>query len=170
MKYAAKDVFIRNVTNEDLKEVCQTWRIAEPDRDILSPENASELISRMKANEEKNSVGCIWHICLAICEKPSGTIVGWCGLDGTRGKDGPDIFYLVGKPFRNRGIATQSGMLLLHIAFQEFHVPVVYGGCHRKNIASFHVLRKIGLNQYDHEQNCDPLFRITADEYAIKDH
>ena len=153
---------------EDLEEVRRTWLIAERCCGILSQEKASELISSMRTNEKKNGIGQIWHLCLAICEKQNGTIVGWCGLDGTGRKNGPDIFYIVNETLRNRGVATQSGELLLYIAFQVYHVPVVYGGCHKQNIASCHVLQKIGLKQYSQEKDGDPLFRITAEEYMGK--
>ena len=81
-QYGTKQLILRTVTDKELEEVARTWPYYHRP---VSETEAKSAISRMCQNYEKNGVGCIYHLCLAVCGKDNPkTIMGWCGLDGRR--------------------------------------------------------------------------------------
>ena len=47
-------------------------------------------------------------------------------------------------------------------------VPFVNGGCDKDNIASYKVMKKLGMKQDGFEENGDPLFFIDEKTYHMK--
>ena len=82
MDYRTDRLILHYVTEDDLNEVIRTW---PSDHHPISEEEAHGVISYLSNNYAKNTKGCIYHLCLAVCgaEDPQ-TIMGWCGLDGRR--------------------------------------------------------------------------------------
>jgi RimJ/RimL family protein N-acetyltransferase len=153
-------LIMRTVNENDVNEVARMWELEGP----ISAEEAQKAIEYMQNNHRMNIVGNIHHICFAVFEKEKNDIVGWCGLDGkTAGK--LHLFYSIDSKYRNRGYATQCAAKLLSYAFDEAQVSFVNGGCAKDNIASFKVLIKIGMIENDFEENGDPLFLITKEQY-----
>ena len=155
-------VILRSVTEKDLPEVARTW---PSDHRPVSEEEARGAIAYMRDNDAKNTKGCIFHLCLAVCraEDPD-TIMGWCGLDGRRNHTEPEIFILLDEAYRNQGYGTQCVKELLRMAAEEYGLPGVHGGCDKDNIASRRAMEKGGMVQYGTEDNGDPLFRFTVKE------
>ena len=152
---------IRPVTEDDLDEVIRTWPSSHRP---VSSEEARAAISNMRHNYTKNMRGCIRHLCLAVCtEDDPKTIMGWCGLDGSRSHTEPEIFILLEKAYRNRGYGTQCVRELLRMAVQDYSLQRVHGGCAKDNIASARAMEKGGMKQYGTEENGDPLFRFCSD-------
>ena len=162
MNYQTKDLILRLVTKDDLAEVARTW---PSDHHPLSDAEALEAIAYMRGNDKKNTKGSICHLCLAVCgkERPE-TIMGWCGLDGSRHPGEPEIFILLDEEYRNQGYGTQCVRALLRIAVEEYALSGVHGGCAKENVASARAMEKGGMVQYGMEENGDPLFRFTANE------
>lgn len=158
MEYKADHLNLRTVTAEDIAEVAKTWpSVHRP----ISETEAEREIARMEQNRARNRNGHIHHICLAVCKAgESQTIMGWCGLDGGRNPEEPEIFVLLDKEFRGQGYGTQCIKLLLKIAAAEYGVQSVHGGCRKDNIASKRAMEKAGMVQYGQEKNGDPLFRF----------
>ncbi|MBR2568221.1 MAG: extracellular solute-binding protein [Paenibacillus sp.] len=126
---------------------------------------AQEAIAYMHGNYGRNTKGGICHLCLAVCGKDHpGTIMGWCGLDGTKNHAEPEIFILLDEAYRNRGYGTQCVKELLRIAAEDYALSGVHGGCARENVASARMMEKGGMAQYGTEDNGDPLFRFAAKE------
>jgi RimJ/RimL family protein N-acetyltransferase len=122
-----------------------------------------EVIARLQRNCKRNTAGCMYHLCLAVCGKGDpGTIMGWCGLDGRRDRTEPEIFILLDEGYRNRGFGTECVRELLRIASEDFELKSVHGGCDRDNTASRRAMEKGGMVQYGTEENGDPLFRYSA--------
>ncbi len=164
MDYQTENLILHFVTEDDLTEVARTW---PSEHHPLSDAEAREAIAYMRGNYEKNTKGCICHLCLAVCgEERHGTIMGWCGLDGTRNHSDPEIFILLDEAYRNRGYGTQCVRELLRIAVEDYALPGVHGGCAKENIASVRAMEKGGMVRYGTEENGDPLFRFTAKEKA----
>jgi RimJ/RimL family protein N-acetyltransferase len=162
MDHQAGKLILHFVTEDDLSEVARTW---PADHHPLSDAEARGAISYMRANHEKNTKGRIFHLCLAVCgkERP-GTIMGWCGLDGSRDPAEPEIFILLDEEYRNRGYGTQCVKELLRIAAEDYALSGVHGGCAKENIASARAMEKGGMIRYGTEENGDPLFRFAAKE------
>ena len=160
MDYQTEDLILHYVTEDDLAEVARTW---PADHHPLSDTEAREAIAYMRGNYERNTKGRICHLCLAVCGKEHpGTILGWCGLDGTGNHSGPEIFILLDEAYRNQGYGTQCVKELLRIAVEEYALNSVHGGCAKENVASARAMEKGGMVQYGTEENGDPLFRFRA--------
>ena len=150
-------LILRFVTEEDLSEVVRTW---PSDHRPVSKEEAQEAIAYMCDNHARNTIGCIYHLCLAVCRKEDpDTIMGWCGLDGRRSPTEPEIFILLDEEYQNKGYGTQCVKELLRMATEDYSLTGVHGGCARDNIASRRAMEKGGMVQYSTEDNGDPLFR-----------
>ena len=162
MDYQTEKLILHFVTEDDLAEVAGKW---PADHHPLSDAEAREAIAYMRGNYERNTKGCIYHLCLAVCGKEHPeTIMGWCGLDGTRNHSEPEIFILLEEEYRNKGYGTECVKELLQIAAEDFALSGVHGGCDKENIASARAMKKGGMVQYGTEDNGDPLFRFTAKE------
>ena len=98
LDYQAENLILHFVTKDDLSEVARTW---PSDHHPLSDTEAQEAVAYMQRNYERNTKGCIRHLSLAVCGKEHpGTIMGWCGLDGSRNPAEPELFILLA--FSNR--------------------------------------------------------------------
>ncbi|MBQ3708828.1 MAG: GNAT family N-acetyltransferase [Clostridia bacterium] len=156
--YRTETLILHFVTEADLAEVARTW---PADHHPLSEAEARKAIASMRGNYERNTKGCICHLCLAVCGKEHpGTIMGWCGLDGRRNPTEPEIFILLDEEYRNLGYGTQCVRELLRIAAEDYALSGVHGGCAKENIASARAMEKGGMVQYGTEENGDPLFRF----------
>ena len=124
------------------------------------PDTKKKAIAYMRGNYGRNMKGCLFHLCMAVCGKNDpGTIMGWCGLDGTRNHSEPEIFILLDEAYRNKGYGTQCVKALLRIAAEDYALS-------GENIASARAMEKGGMAQYGTEENGDPLFRFAAKEKA----
>lgn len=156
MEYKADRLILRTVTEEDIVEVARMWPSTHRP---ISETEAEREIAQMEQNREKNHDGHIHHLCLAVCmAQTPQTIMGWCGLDGGRRPEEPEIFVLLDKEFRGQGFGTQCIKLLLKIVAAEYGLQSVHGGCREDNIASKRAMEKAGMVQYGQEKNGDPLF------------
>ena len=154
------DLILRFVTEEDLDEVTRTW---PSDHRPVSEEEAQKAISYMRDNYARNRRDCLYHLCLAVSRKEDpDTIMGWCGLDGSRSHTEPEIFILLDEEYRNKGYGTQCVKELLRMAVDDYSLASVHGGCYKDNIASRRAMEKGGMLQYGMEENGDPLFRFYA--------
>ena len=166
MDHPSGSLILHCVTEDDLAEVMRTW---PSDHHPLTRAEAREAIASMRRNYERNTKGCIFHLCLAVCgQENPGAIMGWCGLDGRRDPAEPEIFILLDEEYRNRGYGTQCVKELLRIAVEDYALPGVHGGCAKENAASARAMEKGGMVRYGTEENGDPLFRFTAKEKAAR--
>ena len=164
MDYRTENLILHFVTEDDLAEVARTW---PSDHHPLSDAEAREAIAYMHGNYGRNTKGCIYHLCLAVCGKDHPeTIMGWCGLDGTRNHAEPEIFILLDEAYRNQGYGTQCVRELLRIAVEDYALSGVHGGCAKENVASARAMEKGGMVRYGTEENGDPLFRFAVKEEA----
>ena len=66
MDYQTEQLILHSVTEEDLPEVARTW---PSDHRPVSEAEARGAIAYMCDNYAKNTKGCIYHLCLAVCGK-----------------------------------------------------------------------------------------------------
>lgn len=157
-----EQLILRFVNENDLAEVARTW---PSDHSPVSGEEAQKVIDGMRGNYARNTQGRICHLCLAVCRKEDPrTIMGWCGLDGSRNPAEPEIFILLDEAYRNKGYGTQCVRELLRTAAEDYGLQSVHGGCDKNNIASKRAMEKGGMVQYGTEDNGDPLFRFAVKE------
>lgn len=160
MDYKTDRLILHFVTEDDLNEVMRTW---PSDHHPISEEEANGAISYMRSNYARNTAGCIFHLCLAVCsaEDPK-RFMGWCGMDGSKSHTEPEIFILLDEEYRNKGYGTECVKALLRIAVDDFALQSVHGGCDKGNIASSRAMEKGGMIRYGTEENGDPLFRFVV--------
>ena len=160
MDFRTESLILHFVTDDDRAEVARTW---PSDRRPLPEEAAKGLIENMRRNYGRNTRGRVCHLCLAVCpvDDPH-TIMGWCGLDGSRNPAEPEIFILLDEAYRNQGYGTQCVRALLRIAAEDYALSGVHGGCAKENVASARAMEKGGMTRYGTEDNGDPLFRFRA--------
>ena len=160
MEYRTEQLILRAVTEDDMAEVARTWPAKHRP---ISEGEARAAIARMRRGHAMNTMGCIHHLCLAVCgAEDSRTIMGWCGLDGRRSHAEPEIFILLDEEYRGKGYGTECVRELLRIAAQDFSLQSVHGGCAKDNIASQRAMEKGGMARYGTEENGDPLYRFHA--------
>ncbi|MFP3985297.1 MAG: GNAT family N-acetyltransferase [Candidatus Bathyarchaeia archaeon] len=88
---------------------------------------------------------------LAIVLKATNTLVGGCGIYVSN----PDnqegcIGYVLNRSFWGQGYATETVQGLLEFGFNQLKLHRIFATCDSENIASAHVLEKIGMQREGH--------------------
>jgi ribosomal-protein-alanine N-acetyltransferase len=85
---------------------------------------------------------------LAVCELDGGALVGDAGLYPLGGQ-GPDVElgYTLARGVWGRGYATELGRALVEHAFEALRVRRVVAQVEPANVASRHVLEKLGMTE-----------------------
>ena len=84
-------------------------------------------------------------ITLAIVLGGDGSLVGAVGLKIERDHDKAELGYWVGKPFWNRGYATEAARALLAYGFRELELNRIHAAHMARNPASGRVMEKLGM-------------------------
>ncbi|HZS09762.1 MAG TPA: GNAT family N-acetyltransferase [Blastocatellia bacterium] len=103
----------------------------------------------------------------AIVYKESGDLIGFCGLRISEGT--PELNYLLAKAYWFAGLATEAARACLRYGFEELRLPEVIGIVRPENLASIHVLKKLGMRYagrqewfYDHNFH---YYSVSAADY-----
>ena len=85
---------------------------------------------------------------VAVVERSSGAVIGDAGLHPLAGR-GPDIElgYTLARAAWGRGYATEMGAALVEHAFSVLGMPRVMAQVEPENVASRHVLEKLGMTE-----------------------
>lgn len=150
MEFRLDCVDLRSVTQDDLNEVARMWNFEKGE---ISLEEAAKAIDRMTENHRQNRPHKVLHLCLAVFEKDTNRIIGWCGLDGRT--NAVNIFYLIDRNHRGRGYATACAKKLLEYGFLEMELDRIDGACANDNIGSQKILKKIGMRKTEQAEHVD---------------
>lgn len=83
---------------------------------------------------------------LAICLQADGVLIGNCGIRmKSAGATEAEIGYELAPEHWGRGYATEAARAMLAFAFDELRVHRVWAHCIADNVASSHVLEKLGM-------------------------
>jgi RimJ/RimL family protein N-acetyltransferase len=176
-------VRLRKFTLEDLEAHTLIYRNPEvtqflPGGPFLDPEtaqNASSWVIRYFMRHWQLYDFGAW----ALIDKETEKLIGHGGLkflpdDPVRPIDAPpeiDIFYLLDRPYWGKGLATEVGRTFLSYGFEKLSLDHLAAITRPKNIASQHVLEKLGL-VYEKEAyfyGVDVLYySISQAAYALK--
>ena len=114
-------------------------------------------------NYEKNTAGCVYHLCLAVCTRDEPRrFIGWCGLDGAANTAEPEIFILLDGEHRGRGFGTECVRKLLGLAAEVCSLESVHGSCAADNFASQRAMEKGGMVRYAVSEDGAPQYRFTV--------
>jgi len=160
-------LILRTLTMEDVEAVALGWQL---DGGPISHHDAEKQVRWMLENHRKNAVGSVFHLCLAILDKETHSIIDWCGLDH-RDKTMPDLvlFYLLKKSSWGKGFATEAARALLKYAFQELCFPRINSSCVFENIASKRVMEKIGMRYLGLDEAGGHSFTLGKEEYFTRE-
>ncbi len=81
----------------------------------------------------------------AIVLSDDTRLVGAIGLQIDRGVNKAELGYWVGKPFWNRGFATEAALAILAFGFDELRLNRIQAGHLARNPASGRVMEKAGM-------------------------
>lgn len=126
MELLTKDLILRTVTKNDIKEIARMWEYPKK----ITLFKAYKALNNMEVNHTKNRKKSICHLCLGIFQKDEpNVIIGWCGLDGKAETGKTVLFYIIDEKYRNKGYATQCAVKLINYAFEDMEYDIIYGGC-----------------------------------------
>lgn len=156
-------LILRTVTPDDVEDVALSWNLDGPP---LSQEEASGRVQWMLANHERNAAGRLVHLCLAIVQRETGRIIGWCGLDHRDASQAhPVLLYLLQAAHWGQGLATEATRAVLDHAFGAFALPRVDAAAAADNAASVRVLEKIGMRHEGRDEEEGYAFSLTREEF-----
>lgn len=88
---------------------------------------------------------------LAIVLKQKNTLIGGCGIHvSNMGNREGWIGYCLNRNFWGKGYATETAKVLLRFGFDQLNLHRIFATCDPANIASAHVLEKIGMQLEGH--------------------
>jgi len=118
-------LILRTVTAEDIEQVAQNWNL---EGGPIPCEEAERRVQWMLDNHRQNAPGKVYHLCLAIADRQTGEMIGWCGLDHRDpARPAPVLFYLLKPGWRGKGLAAEAARALLDFAFQDLALTRVDG-------------------------------------------
>lgn len=92
-------------------------------------------------------------------ERSTDTPIGFHALNNIQGESIIQVGYFLLQPAWNRGYATEMARALLRYGFVELGLPHIAGMTERDNLASQHVLTKIGLRRNGERAFTHPAYR-----------
>lgn len=162
MELLTKDLILRTVTKNDIKEIARMWEYPKK----ITLFKAYKALNNMEANHTKNRKKSICHLCLGVFQKDQpNVIIGWCGLDGKAEAGKTVLFYIIDEKYRNKGYATQCAVKLINYAFEEMEYDILYGGCAKNNMQSYRVMQKAGMIHNAFYENGDYIFSIDRQSF-----
>lgn len=100
--------------------------------------------------------------------KPTGELVGHCGLKYWDEFDRVEVGYLVTRPYWGRGIAFEAARASIAFGFEQKALPEIIALIDRPNLASSNVARKLGMTfeqEIDFGYKWTDCFRIGREEF-----
>ncbi len=154
-----KRLVLRTLKDDESAKLVTSWN---PDGSPISEDEARQRIDRMTANHSRNRKDGFYHLCLAIVERNTGDIVGWCGIDNTEPeRPATVLFYIIAEKYRNRGYATEAVKGLIDYALHELALPRIDSCTVFENIPSKRVMEKAGMTHIRSSLEEGHLFRKT---------
>jgi RimJ/RimL family protein N-acetyltransferase len=137
-------------------------------RPVMHISEAQHYIAFVRQQYLDNGIGR-W----AVIEKATGAFMGWSGLklvtEMTNGHERYlDIGYRFIRRYWGQGYATESAIAARNYAFGIMNASVVYGAASVANMASRHVLEKIGMtyvNDYYWQDIPCRWYELTKENY-----
>jgi ribosomal-protein-alanine N-acetyltransferase len=106
----------------------------------LSKEETHARLNTIIEHRDKHGFG-VW----AAVDRSNGTLMGYCGLQFLENTSEVEVGYRLAKRFWGMGIASEAARASLRYGFEELSLGRIVAVVQPGNIASQHVLEKIGL-------------------------
>jgi RimJ/RimL family protein N-acetyltransferase len=139
-------VYLRPFTFDDL----DAFAVIGSDPDVmryigagrpLSREDTQTRLNAIIEHQNKHGFG-VW----AAIEKSTGTLMGYCGLQFLDNTSEVEVGYRLAKRFWGMGFASEAAKASLRYGFETLGLGRIVAVVQPANLASQHVLEKIGLS------------------------
>ena len=81
----------------------------------------------------------------AVTDRPTGRLLGRCGLHHIKEVDAVEVLYLLNKTVWGRGLATEAAAAALRFGFEQAGLPRIIAVARPENGPSRKVMEKLGL-------------------------
>jgi RimJ/RimL family protein N-acetyltransferase len=102
---------------------------------------------------------CRWK----LLEKPTGDLIGFCGVGFWRDGLDPEIGWWLARPYWGKGLATEAATVALRDVFERVKLDRVISVARPANLASTRIMEKLGL-QFETEFESEGVHLV---RYAI---
>lgn len=110
-----------------------------------SVEDTHKFIAEMLEQSKSNPR---YKFDLAVCLKKNDLLIGGCGIRReTESSQVANLGWAINPEFQNKGFATEAARALIDFGFNELKLAVIYATCDTRNIPSFKVMEKIGMQK-----------------------
>lgn len=144
-------LIIRPYAFTDLDELYAV--VSEPNfyrfipEDVPSRDDVQQVIEWSIKCNLKNTPTKIHKLNLAIIEKQSQKLIGYCGLGPDDVKDTEiEIYYGISEAYRGRGITSEATKALMNYAFYKIGLSKIIAVVHPENVASLRIVDKLGMS------------------------
>ncbi len=126
-----------------VQEFAGKWEIADTTLNIPHPYEDGMAEEWIGSHESGFSEGT--DVTFAVERRDDNILVGAVGLRVDRDLNKAELGYWIGKPFWNRGYATEATVAILDFGFGELELNRIQAGHLARNPASGRVMQKSGM-------------------------
>ncbi|MCP1300004.1 GNAT family N-acetyltransferase [Chryseobacterium sp. S0630] len=138
---------------------------------VATKEESKEVIKMIQKQYEENGVGR-----LAVIEKESGLLIGWCGLKLLTSPingyvNTLDLGYRFIPEFWGKGYATEAAERILEYGFNELNTNAIYAYADSENAGSKYILGKLGFEktgEFDEDGVICFWYELKREKYSKK--
>ena len=132
---------------ESLYEIYSDKEIVRYTEDLYEdPQDEAEYMRQYIDNQYRFFEYGIWAVTL----KESGTLIGRAGISLREGYDIPEIGYVIGRQYQNRGYAKEALKAILDYASRELEMDEFIAFTKEKNTPSVKLLKSLGFIRRGH--------------------
>jgi RimJ/RimL family protein N-acetyltransferase len=119
-----------------------SWLKYIGDRNVKTEEDAKKYLKNGPLKSYDDNGFGLYHVALRVDQTP----VGMCGLIKRPDFDSPDIGFAFLPEYEGKGYGYESASDVMDYCKTEFHIKRVLGITLEANVASVHLLEKLGLS------------------------
>jgi RimJ/RimL family protein N-acetyltransferase len=165
-------LLLRPLAHEDLEAIHRIWTDPEVrrylwDGERIPKEKTEAVLAGSSESFESRGFG-IW----AVVHEESEELVGFCGFRFLDATPEIELVYGISAPYWGTGLATEAARAAIRYGFEEVGFDRILGIADTENVASRHVLGKIGMRfekRAAHEGRDETHYAIRREEFRPGD-
>jgi ribosomal-protein-alanine N-acetyltransferase len=170
VKFDTKRLYLRDYRETDWESVHEYGSIPEfsqyemwgPNTDEDTKKFIADSISRSTANPR-------FHFEFAVCLKDGDRQIGGCGIRrDTEFSHVANLGWAINPKYQNVGYATEAASALIEFGFKNLNLKVIYATCDTRNVASYKVMEKLGMQKVGHMIGDREIDGQTLDSYRYE--
>lgn len=142
-------LLVREMTVEDLPNMYKLYETLK-DCEYVEPLYEYEEEMKFTINYINNMYKFFWYGLWLVFEKDSKRLVGRAGLENRQidGNMKTELGYLIGKPWQNKGYATEVTKAIIEYAGEELAIEELFVCSDKNNKPSISLAQKLGFAEY----------------------